>query len=257
MPFTGYVWEEHGEIVGNLSLIPYHIGSKHYYMIANVAVHPNYQRKGIARSLVNEAMEFLLPRQLDGIWLQVDEGNQPALELYLRQGFEEVSRRTTWILNPRDIHKEFLSWIVPGFSVGPQRAKHWTQQRKWLEINYPPEVRWHLPLRPEYLRGGLPGAFSRLMLLDPKIVQWSVMGRDELIGVVSWQSSKTHADWLWIASSAETEGVLLDAFLPVWMNLPGHKRSLRLDFPKRKTNLSLETHWFKPVRTLIWMKHNS
>ena len=85
--------------------------------------------------------------------------------------------------------------------------------------------------------------------------QWAVTAQDELIGVVSWQSSKTFADWIWIASSAETEGVLLDAFLPYWMNSPGPKRSLRLNFPKRMTNLSLEAHWFKPTRTLIWMKY--
>jgi ribosomal protein S18 acetylase RimI-like enzyme len=257
MPFTGYVWEEGGEIIGNLSLIPYHINSKHFYMIANVAVHPDYQRKGIARSLVREALDFLIPRQLDGIWLQVDEDNQAAIDLYLRHGFEEISRRTTWILKPHDIPREFLSWQVPGFSVGSHRAGHWPQQRGWLERNYPPEVRWHLPFRLEYLQGGLPGAFSRLLLLDPKISQWSVTAGKELIGVVSWQSSKTYADWLWLASSAETEGVLLDAFLPCWMKIPGHKRPLRLNFPKRKTNLSLETHWFKPMRTLIWMRYNS
>ena len=102
MPFTGYVWEENDEIIGNLSLIPYQIGSKHYYMIANVAVHPDYQRKGIARSLVREALDFLMPRKLDGIWLQVDEGNQAAVDLYIRHGFKEISRRTTWILNPKD-----------------------------------------------------------------------------------------------------------------------------------------------------------
>ena len=255
MPFTGFVWEEGDEIIGNLSLIPYHVGSKNYYMIANVAVHPDYQRKGIARSLVREALEFLLPRKLDGIWLQVDEGNQAAVDLYLRQGFEEISRRTTWILKPRDIPEEFLGWDVPGFQVENHRAKHWFQQRRWLESNYPPEVRWHLPLRPEYLRGGIAGKFSRLMLLDPKIQQWSVTAGNELIGVVSWQSSQTYADWIWIASSPETEGVLLDAFLPYWMNRPGAKRPLRLDFPFRKTNLSLETHWFKPARTLIWMKY--
>lgn len=101
MPFTGYVWEENGEIIGNLSLVPYHIGGLYYYMIANVAVHPDYQRKGIARSLVREALDFLIPRRLDGIWLQVDEGNQAAVDLYLRQGFQEISRRTTWILIPR------------------------------------------------------------------------------------------------------------------------------------------------------------
>jgi ribosomal protein S18 acetylase RimI-like enzyme len=254
MPFTGYVWEEGGEIIGNLSLIPYHIGSKHYYMIANVAVHPDYQRKGIARSLVREALDFLLPRRLDGIWLQVDEGNQAAVDLYLRQGFKEISRRTTWILKPRDIPDEFLDWQVPDFNVQPHRSRFWNQQRIWLEKNYPPEVRWHLPLRTEYLRGGLQGRLARMLLLDPKIKQWAVTAKNELIGVVSWQSSKTYADWIWIASSAETEGVLLDAFLPHWMKTPGVKRSLRLDFPKRKTNLSLETHWFKPTRTLIWMK---
>lgn len=255
MPFTGYVWEEKGEIIGNLSLIPYQVKNQQYYMIANVAVHPDYQRQGIARSLVREALDFLVPRRLDGIWLQVDEGNQAAIDLYRQHGFDEISRRTTWILTPQDLPREFLSWLVPGFSVGSQRGAHWTQQRAWLEKNYPPEVRWHLPFRPEYLRGGIPGALSRLMLLDPKISQWSVTAGKELVGVVSWQSSKTFADWLWIASSAETEGVLLDAFLPYWMNLPGPKRPLRLDFPKRKTNHGLETHWFKSTRTLIWMRY--
>ena len=91
MPFTGFVWEVEGEIIGNLSLVPYHIDGKHYYMIANVAVHPDYQRKGIARSLVEKALGFLLPRKLDGIWLQVDEGNQAAVDLYLHQGFQETS----------------------------------------------------------------------------------------------------------------------------------------------------------------------
>jgi len=221
--------------------------------------------------LVQKALDFLLPRQLDGIWLQVDEGNQAAVDLYLRHGFNEISRRTTWILKPKDINREFLNWHVPGFSVQAHKAKHWSLQKNWLEKNYPPEVRWHLPLRLEYLRGGVQGKISRLLLVEPKIKQWAVTAGDELIGVVSWQSSRTYADWIWVASSAETEGVLLDAFLPHWMNetegvlldaflphwmnRPGPKRSLRLDFPKRISNLSLETHWFKPTRTLIWMKY--
>jgi len=255
MPFTGYVWEEDDEIVGNLSLVPYHVAGKHYYMIANVAVHPDYQRRGIARSLLQKAIDFLLQRELDGIWLQVDEGNQAAVNLYSQYNFQEVSRRTTWMLRPGDIPAEFLDWRVPGFSVEKHRASHWKQQHGWLENNYPPEVRWHLPFRPEYLRGGILGNLSRLMLVEPKINQWSVMAGKELIGVVSLQSSKTVADWVWLASSPETEGVVLDVFLPFWMGLPGFKRSLRLNFPARKTNDSLETHWFKPTRTLIWMKY--
>jgi ribosomal protein S18 acetylase RimI-like enzyme len=255
MPFTGFVWEEAGEIIGNLSLVPYHVDGKHYYMIANVAVHPEYQRMGIARTLVKKALDFLLPRKLDGIWLQVDEGNQGAVDLYLHQGFKEISRRTTWMLQPGDIPVEFKEWKVPGFRVESHRPGHWKQQRIWLEKNYPPEVRWHLPLRPQYLRSGLVGKLTRLTLIDPRIFQWSVMAGRELIGVVSWQSSKTQADWIWLASTPETEGVVLDAFLPVWMSGSSVKRPLRLNFPARKTNHALETHWFKPDRTLIWMKH--
>jgi ribosomal protein S18 acetylase RimI-like enzyme len=257
MPFTGYVWEEKGEIVGNLSLVPYHVAGKHYYMIANVAVHPDFQRQGIARSLLRKALDFLTKRNLDGIWLQVDEGNQGAVELYQQHRFQEISRRTTWMLKPLDIPKEFLDWQVPGFSVGPQQSSHWNQQRKWLEDNYPPEVRWHLPLQPQYLRAGLLGRISRMLLVEPKINQWSVTAGGELIGVVSWQSSKTTADWIWLASSPETEGMVLDAFLPHWMSGPGRKRSLRLNFPARISNESLETHWFQPARTLIWMKYDS
>jgi ribosomal protein S18 acetylase RimI-like enzyme len=255
MPFTGFVWEEGDEIIGNLSLVPYRVEGKHYYMIANVAVHPDYQRKGIARALVRRALDFLLPRKLDGIWLQVDEGNQGAVDLYFHQGFLEVSRRTTWMLDPQDIPVEFRDWQVPGFQVVPHRQKHWRLQRLWLDKNYPPEVRWHLPLQPQYLRSGLIGKFSRMTLVEPRIKQWSVIARKELIGVVSWQSSKSHADWIWLATTPETESVLLDAFLPVWLTEPGRKRSLRLNFPARKTNQALEAHWFKPERTLIWMKY--
>jgi len=255
MPFTGYVWEEEGEIIGNLSLIPYRVDGKHYYMIANVAVHPDFQRQGVARSLVKKALDFLLARKLDGIWLQVDEGNQGAVDLYLTQGFREISRRTTWMLSPGDVPGEFKDWQVPGFQVVPNRARYWKMHRAWLEKNYPPEVRWHLPLRPQYLRGGLAGKLARLVLFDPQLKQWAVEAENKLLGVITWQSSKTQADWIWLASSPETEGVVLDAFLPVWMSEPGVKRSLRLNFPARKTNHALEAHWFKPDRTLIWMKY--
>ncbi len=48
MPPSGYVWEEDGQLVGNLSLIPINIKGKRGYMIANVATHPDYRGRGIA-----------------------------------------------------------------------------------------------------------------------------------------------------------------------------------------------------------------
>ena len=51
MPPSGYVWEEHERLVGNLSLIPINIQGKRGYMFANVATHPEYRGRGIAREL--------------------------------------------------------------------------------------------------------------------------------------------------------------------------------------------------------------
>ena len=47
---SGYVWEENGRIVGNLSLLPVVAMKRQSYLIANVVVHPDYRRRGIARS---------------------------------------------------------------------------------------------------------------------------------------------------------------------------------------------------------------
>src|SRR3989304_5116538 len=51
LPLTGYVWEENGRIVGNTSLVPFRHNRTRLYLIANVAVHPDYRRRGIARAL--------------------------------------------------------------------------------------------------------------------------------------------------------------------------------------------------------------
>lgn len=42
---SGYVWEEGGILVGNLSLIPITVKGKRGYMIANVATHPDYRAR--------------------------------------------------------------------------------------------------------------------------------------------------------------------------------------------------------------------
>ena len=52
----GFVWVEKGEIVGNVNIIPVTIQRRRSYLIANVAVHPDYRRQGIARILTEAAL---------------------------------------------------------------------------------------------------------------------------------------------------------------------------------------------------------
>ena len=89
----GYVWEEDGRIVGNVSLTP--AGYGRGWVIANVVVLPEYRRRGIARALMVRAMEDVAKRGAFAA-LQVLESNQAARALYRDLGFAEQRTFTRW-----------------------------------------------------------------------------------------------------------------------------------------------------------------
>src|SRR5215204_3509563 len=57
LPLTGYVWEQEGRIVGNASLIPFRDHGKRIYLIANVATHPDFRRRGIGKALTERVTQ--------------------------------------------------------------------------------------------------------------------------------------------------------------------------------------------------------
>lgn len=82
----GCVWEEDGHPVGMVNIS--REGSSDDWVIANVGVLPAYRRRGIARKVVEAAVE--LAREHDGkyVLLDVIAGNTPAYALYASMGFE-------------------------------------------------------------------------------------------------------------------------------------------------------------------------
>lgn len=84
----GFVWLEEGRVVGNVSLRrATRPGGR---MIGNVAVHPDWRGRGIARALMEAAVAEVVER--GGVWvgLEVRESNAVARGLYERMGFEWV-----------------------------------------------------------------------------------------------------------------------------------------------------------------------
>ena len=61
--------------------------------VLTIAVHPAWQGRGIGRLLMDGALRELYARRTGALFLEVDEGNAPALALYHRLGFREVGRR--------------------------------------------------------------------------------------------------------------------------------------------------------------------
>ncbi len=249
LPLSGYVWEEEGRLVGNLSLIPFYHRGRRIFLIANVAVHPDYRRRGIARTLTRTALSYVeRQRRVSAVWLQVRDDNQPALHLYHSLGFLERARRTTWQLGPdrQPVHP------IQEVAVHPRRPGQWTAQRAWLERLYPGELAWNLSLNLNALRPGLPGLLFRL-LTGMHVRNWTATMAGRPVGFLSWEVSLRPPDHLWLAAPPAGDrlaaralfGALLKAF---------PRRQMVLDYPADQAVDELVAVGFAPAQTLIWME---
>ncbi len=257
-PLSGYVWEEDGRLVGNLTLIPYQIHGEQCLLIANVAVHPDYRRRGIAYRLTARALEHARQRGVQAVWLHVREENEAALQLYRALGFVERARRTTWLSNGRPSRTEKLTELETAeveklqVHIKPRRNQDWPAQQKWLRRTYPLEVTWHLSLKVAALQPGLKGFFYRF-LNDLQTQQWSAWKARRLLGVLAWNGSNAYADNLWLATSQEDENVAAQALLTYARQQLSHRRPLSLDYPAGRACEAIQQAGFHVHQTLIWM----
>ena len=70
--------------------------------VMNVAVHPDFRRKGIAEKLINHLVEELKNRGSHALLLEVRASNAPAIALYEKLGFTQVGCRKNYYHNPRE-----------------------------------------------------------------------------------------------------------------------------------------------------------
>lgn len=251
-PYSGFVWEEDGRVVGNLSHFPVPARGRRIFLIANVAVHPQYRRKGIARALTEAALHDSSQRKADATWLHVREENATAFHLYRSLGFVERTRRTTWVAAA--FHESLPAVFDP--IVGPRRREHWPQQERWFAQIHPPMLDWYLPFKRAALRPGLAGFFSRL-LEDARLKQWSATRQGQLLGVLVWQRTQGHADRLWLVSSPEHEDAAIPALLTYARWEVPFRRKLSLEYPAGRGVHALEGMGFSLEQTLIWMEHRT
>jgi ribosomal protein S18 acetylase RimI-like enzyme len=257
LPLSGYVWEEEKRVVGNLTLIPYHIQREQAILIANVAVHPDYRRRGIAHRLTAKALDHARQRGIRSTWLHVREENEPAIKLYRSLGFQERARRTTWVSDGKVSQEEPAKAAnPPRVTVGFRRAKDWNIQQAWLQRLYPAEVTWHLSLKQAWLRPGFRGFLYRTFN-DINLRQWSAWQEDDLLGVLTWNSSLSYADSIWLATDEENEDTAAYTLLRYAKQQLSPKRPLSLDFPAAQAREAIQGAGFHAHQTLIWMSINT
>ncbi len=245
----GYVWVQDRQIVGNLSLIPFLSQGKRINLIANVAVHPDFCRQGIARALTSAGLARSRRQKAHATWLHVRENNPGAIALYTSMGFESRARRTTWLAEPGNLAGEGL----PGVRATPHKIRHWKFQRNWLQLNYPPALRWHWSFQTSVFHPGIWGLVARFFA-EIDVKQWALERHKQLLGVLTRQASHSYADKLWLAAPPNNEDFVLQALLPMLQREARGQRPLTLDYPAGRAHETLLAAGFVPRQTLIWME---
>lgn len=94
----GYVWVEDGRLVGNVSIYPASLppGMPRAHIIANVAVHPDFRGRGIARKMMETSLTAIRARGGGDVLLQVEQENIIARTLYDTFGFREEGVFQHW-----------------------------------------------------------------------------------------------------------------------------------------------------------------
>ncbi|MCA9972316.1 MAG: GNAT family N-acetyltransferase [Anaerolineales bacterium] len=149
----GYVWQEGERIVGNVTLISTRLPGRH--IVANVAVHPDFRRRGIARTLMRAVMEQVRARHGDVVMLQVLRTNQPAIDLYKSLDFLTVGSMSLWQASLARL-REIPPW--PDETPAPRiRPLARSEAREAFELDrlcLHPDLNWPEPAEPNLYNQG-------------------------------------------------------------------------------------------------------
>lgn len=137
----GFVWEEEGRVVGNASLLPVR-GLPERWVLANVAVHPDYRRRGIGKRLTEACIDLACSKGARILLLQVDRDNTHAQVMYAAMGFRPIATRTTW-MGPAV--RPPASWLGAP-EVRPRRDEDWQTQASLARRVYPEGLIFPYPL---------------------------------------------------------------------------------------------------------------
>jgi len=79
--------------------------------VVNIAVHPEWRRKGVGKFLVREVLSMAKARGARLVTLEVRVSNEAALALYRRLGFDIIAMRKRFYQKPEE--DAYVLWLNP------------------------------------------------------------------------------------------------------------------------------------------------
>lgn len=249
-PIQGFVFEVNGKIVGNLSMIPFHKNGDFVYLIANVAVHPDFRRQRIAFDLTARSLKHAREKSAKSVWLQVRDDNPPAIELYQQMGFFERCRRSTYTIKSRNKLTQNMNNMI---KIRNRKKTEWVRHHQLMSEVYPDEVRWNLGLREKRFTPGFWHEFSRL-LSGISISNISISNGNQVLGFASLERTSMFADNLWIMTEDKYDEEVIQAAVSYFRSASFSMRPQTINYPVDRGENTFLSLGFEKNHTLIWME---
>lgn len=258
----GFVWQESGTIVGNVSLLT--TGMEGRFLVANVAVHPDFRRQGIGRMLMEAVLDYVDERGANEVLLQVKHDNHPAINLYKVLGFDIVGSVTSWYGSTGKAHSLPVATdahrpdVAGETYIRPLRNHEWHDAWELDRLSVEPDLNWPEPLARDAYRNTLWRHLNNLMSGRRAETWVAEKGGDAMAGLATilseWGRSHTLSLRVRPERRGEIERPLLAKLLRRLRYLPN--RSIRMDHPAddETTNRLLRDADLRARRTLTTMR---
>lgn len=256
----GYVWVKNGRIVGNVSIYPADIPARlgKTWIIANVAVHPDYRGQGIATQMMRVSLQEIHRQNARAI-LQVDAHNNVARRLYERLGFERERQWTHW--RRRAALRVPPATSSQSFYITRRRDDEWRAEYALAERVRPDKlggIGWQRPLYPGLFR---PSLLKRLKnLLSMRSIERLIVRSDTQTEIHAslWIETAFAASTVQLTLMADPEyaGLYDDALINLAIRRFGTRNPLQIEHPDDDewANALFLRLGFQKQRTLLHMR---
>lgn len=248
----GYVWEENGRLVGNVTLLKTGINGR--FLIVNVAVHPDYRRRGIARMLMNTVSEHVWQHGGRQILLQVDQDNTSAIDLYRSLHYQALGDMTSWLATAGRIH---ALESPSDFPVRDLRGREWREAYNLDCRALAPDLNWPEPLSQRIYQQGIWHSLNNF-LNGRGSESWVTTNDGQLTGLASIWSEWGRAHQLTLRVLPEWAGQVERPLLAKLLRRLAYlsRRNARIDHPSDDliTGELLRQASFKVKRILTHMR---
>lgn len=182
----GYVWIEEGRLVGNVSI--YDAGYDNIWVIANVAVHPDFRRRGIATDLMDATLDLAEQHSVGAVMLQVEADNFGARTLYEQLGFRDMRTFTTW---RRRFYLDRPQPLPDMPRITLRGGREWKAEYELAQLLRPDRrggMGWLRPTRPSTFRKSLLGhLFSGLSFRHHQ--RWVIRDHHQVVATMTIENT--------------------------------------------------------------------